>query len=64
MLKRLLCWLVGHDLRVMRQLGLHTQKVRCSCCRTEYVINRSTDTIARWGPDYEKAFASKDRRDL
>ena len=49
MLKRLLCWLVGHDLRVMRQLGLHTQKVRCSCCRTEYVINRSTDTIARWG---------------
>lgn len=41
MIKRLICWLFGHDLKVIKKLSIQCEKLFCIRCRRYFAINHN-----------------------
>lgn len=52
-MKKIICWLLFHDLVVVHSCSPNTQKLLCKRCERFFGINHSVRVFIPWTPDLE-----------
>ncbi len=54
---RLMCWLFGHDYRVVRVMNPGARKLRCDRCQESFGMHDGTRTLVLWDSQLEAMYA-------
>ena len=62
LLRRLVCWLIGHELWEVEVLSERSSRVRCNACPGQWIYNRECDAWLPWTPEIEEFYRGWWRR--
>jgi hypothetical protein len=51
---RVICWVLGHRYRKVKDFGSQTRMVACARCRNRWLMNDPTESLLPWDDECEE----------
>lgn len=58
-LRRLFCFLLGHEFFVVQRFSPQSRRVGCHNCDGDWGMNDDARALVRWGPEFEAMYRER-----
>lgn len=57
-MKRIACWIFGHQMFVVQTFGNHSRRIACHHCNGEWGMNDNVRAVIEWTPELAEMYRS------
>lgn len=55
--KKVICYVLGHEYAVEKQLNLSARKLTCKRCNAKFAMHDTTKSVVAWNDEIEQMYA-------